>query len=369
MAIGTDMFVVAGLLGQIAADLEVSVGVAGVTITVFAIAYATGAPLLGALLAGRNQRRVLIMSLLIFGCCAATSALAPTLTVLLGARVLAGLAASGYAPAAAAYAVATQPPDRRGRVLGVLQGASSTAMLAGAPLGLLLAAALSWRATFGLVLLTAVVAVLGLLRCDMEGVHQRRLAPRDRFALMASPAVLGTLGATVLLMAGSNSLYSFLGVLLGGVTGADGLWLFVAAFGVGGVLGTWLGGAAADRWGGRWPPLLAGACLLVVFAVLPLAASTAPAALAIAVCWGASGWAFMPGQQHRLAGMCAGPPTFLLALNSSAVQVGFATGALLGGLLVDAAGAGALWILAVGCASLALAVQAAPAIRRQAVRS
>ena len=43
-AIGTDLFVVAGVLPDLAADLGVTVGTAGLTVTVFALAYATGAP-------------------------------------------------------------------------------------------------------------------------------------------------------------------------------------------------------------------------------------------------------------------------------------------------------------------------------------
>jgi predicted MFS family arabinose efflux permease len=48
-AIGTDLFVVAGLLPPLTADLGVTMGAAGLTVTVFALAYATGAPVLSAL--------------------------------------------------------------------------------------------------------------------------------------------------------------------------------------------------------------------------------------------------------------------------------------------------------------------------------
>jgi predicted MFS family arabinose efflux permease len=44
----------------------------------------------------------------------------------------------------------------------------------------------------------------------------------------------------------------------------------------------------------------------------------------------------------------------LLALNSSAVNLGFATGALLGGLVVDRAGAVSLWLLPVACCGAGL---------------
>uniref|UniRef100_UPI001963DAB8 MFS transporter n=1 Tax=Nonomuraea lactucae TaxID=2249762 RepID=UPI001963DAB8 len=101
-AIGTDMFVVAGILGGIARDLGVTAGAAGVTVTVFALAYASGAVLLGAVLGARPPRQVLIGSMAAFAVLGVLSAAAPALPALLVARVLGALAASAYMPAAGA---------------------------------------------------------------------------------------------------------------------------------------------------------------------------------------------------------------------------------------------------------------------------
>ena len=348
-AIGTDMFVVAGLLAPLAAELGVTLGVGALAVTAFAVAYAIGAPLLGAALSGRIPRRVLIGSLVLFAASSAVSAVAPTMAVLVIARVFGGLAASVYGPAAAAAAVAAQPPDRRGRALGLLQGASTVAMIAGAPLGLLVATALSWRAAFGIVSVVATTAVLCLLRTEFGSTHNTEYPVGQRLRPLRSPGVVGTLGATVLVMAASNSLYSYLGVLLGTATETVGLWLFIAAFGVGGMAGTWWGGAAADRRGGARVVLTAGFVLTAGSAVLPVAAASPAAAIPVIACWGFAGWAFVPGQQHRLLELGSGPAPFLLALNSSAIQLGFAAGALLGGLVVDTVGVDFLWILAVAC--------------------
>ncbi|GAA2378737.1 hypothetical protein GCM10010404_38760 [Nonomuraea africana] len=162
-AIGTDMFVVAGILTGIARDLGVTVGAAGLTVTVFALAYAIGAVLLSALLGSWPLRRVLIGSAVLFGMTSVLSAVAPTLPALLAARVLGALAASVYVPAAGAAAVAAVPVSHRGRALSVILGGAATAMVLGAPLGVLLASMLSWRAAFGLVAVLAVATVIGLL--------------------------------------------------------------------------------------------------------------------------------------------------------------------------------------------------------------
>ncbi|HET6258279.1 MAG TPA: hypothetical protein VFE39_06475 [Pseudonocardia sp.] len=106
--------------------------------------------------------------------------------------------------------------------------------------------------------------------------------------------------------------------------------------------------------------LLAVTVLTAGFAVLPLVATTVAGALAVVLGWGIAAWGFVPAQQHRLIGLGVGPARLVLALNSSATHLGFAAGALLGGLVVDAAGAGALWLLAVPCCGAGLMLHAIP---------
>lgn len=356
--IGTDMFVVAGVLGGLAGDLDVTVGAAGLTVTVFALAYAIGAPLLSALLGGRRLRSVLIGSLVLFGLFNVTSAVAPSLWVLLGARVLSALSASVYVPAAGAAVVAAVSESQRGRALAVILGGSSMAMVLGVPLGVLLAAMYSWRAAFGLIAVLASVTALGLWRSSVGTVALTYSTMGQRLQLLRSPAVVGLLSVTLLVMSGSNSMYTYLDALLASAAGPAGLGLLIGVFGAGGMVGSWWGGAAADRWGGRLVVLLAASVLTAGFALFPLVTSTLAGALVVVAVWGVAAWGCVPAQQHRLIGL--GPETapLLLGLNSSAIHLGFAAGAFLGGQVVDTAGAGRLWMLAVACCGAGLILYA-----------
>ena len=363
-AIGTELFVVAGILSGLAGDLGVTAGAAGLTVTVFALAYATGAVLLGALLGTRPQRQLLIGSLGLFGLFSMMSAVAPTLPALLAARALGGLAASVYLPAAGAAAVAAVPSTYRGRALAVILGGSSVAMVLGAPLGVLLAATISWRAAFGLVAVLAAVTVLGLRwtnagtgpvtgrpRANGGAAPMIRSTMLDRLRPMRSSAVVGALGVTFLVMTASNSTYTYLALL---PAAEAGLGLFIGMFGIGGMAGAWLGGTAADRGSSRRVASLAVTLLTTVVVALPLVASSVPAALLIAVGWGMAAWGFIAAQQHLLIGFSAGPTPFVLALNTSATHLGFAAGALLGGLVVNSAGVGSIRLLAVACCASGL---------------
>jgi predicted MFS family arabinose efflux permease len=171
---------------------------------------------------------------------------------------------------------------------------------------------------------------------------------------MRTPAVVGTLGVTFLVMTASNSIYIHLGVLLGTAAGPIELGLLIGAFGLAGMVGTWWGGTAADRRGSHRGVRLAVTVLTLNIAALPLVAATVTAALTVVVGWGIAVWGFVPVQQHRLIGLDSGPAPLLLALNSSAIHLGYAAGSLLGGLVVDAAGVSALWMLSVACCGAAL---------------
>ena len=361
-AIGTDMFVVAGVLSGLAGDLGVTVGAAGLTVTVFALVYATGAPLLGALLGARRLRSVLIGSLVLFGLFNLMSAVAPSLGVLLGARVASALVASVYLPAAGAAAVAAVSESQRGRALAVILAGGSMAMVLGAPLGVLLAATYSWRVAFVLVAVLAGITAAGLLRSSVGTAPLMRSTMRQRMRPLRSPAVAGLLGVTLLVMTGSNSMYTYLEALLGSTAG---LGLLIAAFGAGGMVGTWWGGAIADRWGSPPVVLLAVSVLTVGFALFPLVAGTPAGALVVVVVWGMAAWGFVPAQQHRLIGLGLGTAPLLLGLHSSAIHLGFAAGALFGGRVVDTTGPGPLWTLAVACCGAGLTLHAILTSRSQ----
>jgi predicted MFS family arabinose efflux permease len=359
-AIGTDGFVVAGILGGIARDLGVTVAVAGQAVTVYAIAYAVGSPLLTGLTSGIRLRRVLVASMALFALFNLFSAASASVWMLDGTRILCALAAGLYLPAAAGTATRLAPPEFRGRALAVVLGGQSAGTVVGAPLGILVEQQLTWRGTFVLVAVLAGLAVVGLAVRGPAAGTAAPLPLRERLAPLRSPALLVTLVVTAVGMTGGYALYTYLGPRFGAdpAIGMRWLGLLVATFGLGGVAGTWLGGSLADRWGARRTLYLSLGLMTLNFALSPLTASTLPGAFAFCLAWGVTGWAFLPAQQHGLVGRLPERAALVISLNSSAVYVGIASGAAVGGAVLAGAGAGSLWIAAAGCGALALAVHA-----------
>src|SRR5271154_1475062 len=134
-ATGTESFMIAPLLPKLAADLSVNVALAGQLLTAFALTYAVSSPLLSAVTAGVDRRKLLIASMAAFGLANIVASTATGFWELLGARLLLACAAGLYVPSASALGGALVAPERRGRALAIVNGGTSIAIVLGVPLG------------------------------------------------------------------------------------------------------------------------------------------------------------------------------------------------------------------------------------------
>src|SRR5690242_1297346 len=166
-ALGTDAFLVAGVLPVIAHETGVSEGLVGQLITVFALTYGLGAPVLAALTAHWPRNRVLMGSLGLLGLANLASALAPSFPLLLLTRILAGCFAATYTPLAFAIGIELAPPAKRGQALALVVSGLNVATVLGAPSGAWIGEHFGWRLSFALVAGLAGVAFLFLLLCGL----------------------------------------------------------------------------------------------------------------------------------------------------------------------------------------------------------
>lgn len=368
-AVGTEGFMIAALLPNIAGALGVSVSAAGQLVTIFALVYAVCSPLLTALTAAWPRRRLLILVLLGFVAANLVAAIAPGYWTLAAARVLLALAAGLYVPNANALAGVLAGPAHRGRALGIVNGGITVAIAIGVPLGAFVGAHIRWRATFvGVAIMSAAaVGVLGLFLPDeIPGGPPATL--RTRLAVAAVPGAFATLLTTTLWGMAAYAVYTYVAPYLSEVAGVTPTEIggVLALYGVAALIGVTLGGRGNDRFGARRVQAVALPLLAASFALMTLTALLRPpyvlwTVLPLVVVWGISAWAFFPAQQSRLIGVVgiANTPV-ILSLNASFMYLGFALGAGLGSVII--ASFGITWI---GCAG-ALCVIGAIALSRTA---
>ncbi|MGI5171185.1 MFS transporter [Spirillospora sp. CA-253888] len=356
-AVGTDAFVVAGLLPDIAASLHVGIAAAAQSVTVFCLAYAVLAPVLAALTGTWPRRRVLLTGLLVLAAANAATALAPSFGALLATRLPAAAGAALFTPAAAATATALTDPRHRARALSyVLVGLVSATAL-GVPVGTLLSGTISWRTTMGLTALLAALAAAALALWLPPVPSPPRIGLRPRLAPLGERRVAALLATTVAISAGNYLFHTYIAVILRPATGGDATALAVLLL-VGGVAGT-AGVLVTAAWADRFGPRRVVAVVTVVLApCLALASDAASlglfaAAVLMGVC-GFTAWSTTVPQQHRLIAAAPHSAPLAVALNAAAVYAAAAFAGGTGGLVLDGFGPTALPWAAAGCVALGL---------------
>ncbi|MFI0815768.1 MFS transporter [Streptomyces sp. NPDC021098] len=364
-SIGTDSLIISGLLDRIATDLEVSQATTGQLISVFALVYAIGAPVLAAVTGRLGRKRLLLTALTVFIAANLLGALAPDYPTLMASRVLAAVGAGLYLPCAMIVTVSATPREWRGRALAVVAGGMSAATALGVPLGTLIGAIGDWRATLVLVAMLAALAAAVLTVAIPRVPAPAAVTIRQRLTAAAHPGVLVALLSNVLACAGEFTVVVYVAPLAMEVTGvgAAGVSAFLLVSGLAALLGSAVGGRAADAYGGGRAYHGAVAVLLAGLAALvPVAAFAPDDSWGTAVLFGlllcvisTAAWALPPAQNHRIASMDIPEPTVALSLNGSSSYLGLAVGGALGGLAMEHGSVTVLALTGAGVELLALA--------------
>jgi MFS transporter, DHA1 family, inner membrane transport protein len=355
-AVGTDAYIVAGLLPAMAKGLHVSQPAAGQSVAVFAFSYALLSPVLATATARRPRRRLLVGGLGVLVVANLVVAAASNLVVALAGRAVAGAGAALYTPTAITVGAALVAESRRGRALAVVPGGLTLATVLGVPGGALVGQHLGWRAALVAVSLLAAAALLGVLAAVPAVPAEPAVGLRDRLAVLRRAEVLAALAVTVLGVGGSYTVYPYASSVLQQGAGLPlaAVSLMLLLYGLGAITGSLLGGVGADRFGARG--MLEAAFALQLLALAGLwgvgladGGDAVAAGIAVAV-WGAGTWMQAPLQQYRLMALAPQASRVVISLNASAIYVGIG----LGGLVLSGLSAAALPLVGAAAATAAL---------------
>ncbi|WP_427888927.1 MFS transporter [Kribbella sp. GL6] len=344
-AVGTSAYVVSGVLPDVSSELHVSLTAAGQLATAFSLSYAIGAPILSTL-TGRWERRTLLIAALVLAALGnLIAAVADTYPLLIAGRVVAAFGAAVYTPAATLFATSLLPPEERGRAVAIVFGGLTFALVLGVPAGTLLGPTLGYKGVFALI--TAVAVLVAIV--ERAALPKVEAAPvvslRERFAGVTDRRVQVVLAMTVLAVLAAFSVYIYIVPLLkhsAGLTGSvTGLLLLL--YGVGAVVGNFVGGRITDRFGSLPTLVVLMLGITAVLATLDVTLTTAAGAGIALVVWGMLTWAFNPPIQNLLLELGGG---LLISLNASAIYLGAGLSAVVGGLVIQTLGVAYLPMLA-----------------------
>ncbi|MCA2211532.1 MFS transporter [Jidongwangia harbinensis] len=347
-----------GLLTPVSSNLDVTVGIAGLMVTLYGISAGIGAPFLVAWTRRVNRRVLLSVLLVILAVGNLITALAPSFALVLVTRLVMGFANGVFWAIGVSMAMRLVPGRLASRASAVALSGISIAAVAGIPLGTFLESLTDWRTTFliwaGLsaVVFVAVAVVIPSLP------SQTAVPAREVFALPFKNVQLRlVIIAVTLYVLGHFAAYTFIRPLAeqnAAVTPAF-ISLLLVIYGIGGAAGNFIAGYTVTR-NLRASFITACSGLVVAMLLLLTIGNTRPGLILAVVVWGLSFGAANLCQINMTLG--AAPDKFeaALAINTMGYNLSIALGALFGGLFADHLGIeSAVWF-GVTLAALSLLV-------------
>lgn len=345
--------IIAGVLQLIAMDLHWSPAQAGRLITLYALGFAIGAPILGAALGTWCRKQVVILGLTLVATGSLLTALATQSIWIELSRMVVAAGAAMTIPSVSAIAAYLYPQSRP-RALGFAMMGVTLAMVLGLPIGTFIAGVWGWHAPLFVVALIAAATALAI-KVFLEGGIVVPPVPLAAWRqLLFNPKSYPLLGLSIIVVAATFTLYAYIAPFLVEMLGVRSeqlslllLWYGVSSLAAGAVLG-WL----SLRVGDHRLMILSLVGLVLALALTQLIEHHLWLIILLFASWAIASSFFGTLQQARVAEAAPGAGTALLALNTSANFAGQALGTLVGGWIIASLG---LRALPAASGSLALA--------------
>ncbi len=360
-AIGTTEFVIAGLLPELAAELGVSIPTAGLLVSGYALGVVVGAPLVTMAVQRMPRKQALLGLLVLFIAGNVTSAVATGFGVLLLGRVLAALCHGAFLGVGSLAAAGLVDEKRRARAIAAMFTGLTLSTVVGVPMGTFVGQHWGWRVTFWVIAGLGIAGMAGIVALvpPLPALAARSAGEGSVFR---RPQLWLALAMTALGFGAVYAPYTFIAPIMTSLAGyapSDLSWLLVV-FGVGLVLGNWVGARAADwKLMGTIITLLSTlVALLLVFAEFP--------SVATLFLLGVVAFATVPAFTSRVI-VTGGGTTLASSAAVAAFNLGNASGAYFAGLAATANGYVATsWVgAAMAAAGLGVAVLSAALAHRQ----
>ncbi len=336
-ALVTSEFLPIGVLNNISSDLHVSIGTAGLVITLPGITAALAAPLLPVLVKNLDRRYLLLGLAITMVIANAVTAFAPSFEILLLSRFILGFAIGGFWATAIALSGRLAPTHLPiAKATATIMAGVTLATVLGVPIGTWLSDAYGWRTSF------AITSGIGFLVVVLGMKFIPNLKPESAIHFKDLPALLrinkARQGLIIILLIGLAhfSSYSYLTPFFKNTAGFDSATIssLLLLFGIAGIFGNAFAGYSGNL-NVRYTFAFVAICFSVVFFGFPLFAIHISGAFFLTALWGfafgafpttANIWMFL----HAPHAVEKGMPLFV-----GFFQVMIATGALMGGYVVD----------------------------------
>lgn len=158
--VGTSEYALSGILDKVAASLDVSLAAAGQLITIFSLIYALCTPILMAVTASMDRRKLIIISMGIFVVSNILAFVLPGYGLFVVARILMAIGAGVVVVTALNIAAKIAPAGKQASSIATVVMGFTASLIVGVPLGRITADTLGWKSVFGAIALLGIIAMV-----------------------------------------------------------------------------------------------------------------------------------------------------------------------------------------------------------------
>lgn len=355
-ALGFDAYIVAGLIPGISETYNKDVSQVGLAVSMFTLFYAISAPVFASLLAGKQVKVILLWSMFVFTVANSMTAIAPTFTILLISRAIAGAGAGLFSPLAISASTQLVPLEKKGRAIGLTLGGMSTGTVLGVPLGLYISNLFNWQASLWFLVIVGILAIIGISTYLPQIETPTPPSGKERLMMFLDKKVTITVLITFFASIASLGLYTYLAPLIKEMTSSGNVSFYLWSWGFGGLIGSLMIGYLVDYFK-KTKTLVTVILLFLTIAIIfiPIMIDYTVIQYLPFFVWGAMGWASQAPQQHLLISYQPQNGSAAVALNSSLNYLGSSIGATLGGLVLSF-GLGAISLIYFAVLSMVVAL-------------
>lgn len=208
--IGANSMVLGPIAPSVASSIGATVPAVMMAAAAFGLGTAASALFLARLIDLVGSARMLKFTMTLLGAALLFCASAPSVGLFIAAQLIAGVASGIALPAIYASAAAIAQPGHESRTIGKVLTGWTLSMIAGVSFSVVLAELLSWRAVYISVSCLAALALVALIRLNMQDRPAAGIAPSPLSAL-GLPGIKSLLVVCGTFMTAFYGLYAYLG--------------------------------------------------------------------------------------------------------------------------------------------------------------
>ena len=333
----TSEFMPIGLLTDIAHTFSITQTQAGIMITIYSWAVMLLSLPLMILASKYNYKKILLVTLFLFGLGQAISATSTNFLILIIGRLIVACAHAIFWSIASVIAVRLVNKDKREFAMSMIVTGTSVAMIAGLPLGRMIGLWIGWRITFLIVGIISIVLLLFQIH------YFPNLKTTSAFSLNKLPTLLRNrqlitiYGISLLFASAYYTAYSYIEPFLSQVANLSNttITLVLSLFGVAGIGGSILFSNFYNKNRKRFILASLFSLTLVLFLLKPSTVSIITLLL-MCIVWGTSSTAFnVACQSETMLATDENTSSVAMSIFSGIFNLGIGLGSFIGGQTIN----------------------------------